>query len=93
MVGQPTCWYYTSFNSACGGSVSGASNTFTVPAAFTYGNGGRNTLRADSLKQVDFTLLKMFPITERTALQFRAEMFNVTNHPNFAKRALGIFTL
>jgi hypothetical protein len=45
---------------------------------------GPNILRADSLKQVDLTLLKMFPITERTALQFRAEMFNILNHPVFA---------
>jgi len=84
MVGQPTCWFYVSANSACSSFVSGVANTFTVPATFTYGNGGRNTLRADSLKQVDFTLLKMFPITERTALQFRAEMFNILNHPVFA---------
>jgi len=84
MVGQPNCWFYVSSNSACSSFVSGVGNTFTVPATFTYGNGGRNILRADSLKQVDFTLLKMFPITERTALQFRAEMFNILNHPVFA---------
>ncbi len=84
LVGQPTCWFYLSSNSACSSFVSGVANTFTVPGTYTYGNGGRNILRADSLKQVDFTLLKMFPITERTALQFRAEMFNILNHPVFA---------
>lgn len=84
MVRQPNCWFYVSSNSACANFVSGAGNTFTVPSTFTYGNGGRNILRADSLKQVDFTLLKMFPITERAGLQFRAEMFNILNHPVFA---------
>jgi len=32
---------------------------------------------------VDFSISKHFPITERTNLQFRAECFNIANHPNF----------
>ena len=84
MVGQPNCWFYVAANSACTALAPGSTSTFTVPATFTYGNGGRNILRGDSLKQFDFTLMKTFPITEQRVLQFRAEMFNILNHPVFA---------
>ena len=58
-------------------------NAFAVPAQYTYGDGGRNILRADGLKQLDFTLMKIFPVTESKQVQFRAEMFNIANHANF----------
>jgi hypothetical protein len=47
------------------------------------GNVGRNTLYGPPLKSLDFSLFKDFKPTERTTLQFRAETFNLTNHPNF----------
>jgi len=34
--------------------------------------------------RMDFSVFKTFPITERTRLEFRAEIFNLTNHPNFS---------
>ncbi len=46
-----------------------------------YGNAGRNILRADSLKQLDFTLGKRFHLTESKQLAFRSEFFNIFNHP------------
>jgi hypothetical protein len=45
---------------------------------------GRNVLRGFSLSQLNFTLRREFPLTEQAKLQFRAEMFNALNHPNFA---------
>ena len=33
---------------------------------------------------MDWSLFKQFRVTERTHLEFRAEFFNLTNHPNFA---------
>jgi hypothetical protein len=60
---------------------------FAVPAAGTYGNAGRNILRASGLHQLDFGLHKMVKASERISVQFRAEMFNVYNHPNFASPA------
>jgi hypothetical protein len=47
------------------------------------GTGGRNILRADNLKQVDFSILKDIPLTEPTRLQFRSEFFNIANHSTF----------
>jgi len=48
------------------------------------GNLGRNTLIGPGLVNVDLSLAKSFNITEGKSLQFRAEIFNAPNHPNFA---------
>ena len=43
----------------------------------------RNALRALGLKQWDFAARREFPIHERIKLQFRVDLFNISNHPNF----------
>jgi hypothetical protein len=47
------------------------------------GNLARNALRGFGLAQWDFAIHRDFAIHESLKLQFRAEMFNVVNHPNF----------
>jgi hypothetical protein len=47
------------------------------------GNLGRNALRGFGATQWDFGVHRKFPIRESLKLEFRAEMFNVLNHPNF----------
>ncbi len=47
------------------------------------GNTPRNFLRGFGAVQWDFAVHRDFPIRESLRLQFRAEMFNVLNHPNF----------
>jgi hypothetical protein len=47
------------------------------------GNLGRNALRGFGATQWDFAVHRDFPFGEWIKLQFRAEMFNVLNHPNF----------
>ena len=49
------------------------------------GNLGRNALRGFGATQWDFAVHRDFPIRESMKLQFRAEMFNVLNHPNFGQ--------
>ncbi|MGH9630198.1 MAG: TonB-dependent receptor domain-containing protein, partial [Bryobacteraceae bacterium] len=49
----------------------------------TFGNLGRNTLQEDGLMNLDLGLMKGFRVTERVGLQFRWEVFNVTNHPTY----------
>jgi hypothetical protein len=59
-------------------------NTAALAAVpYTYGNLGRNVLRQDSFKNVDFSASKQIRVTESQHLEFRAEFFNLFNHPNF----------
>jgi Carboxypeptidase regulatory-like domain len=58
-------------------------NDFAVPQPFTIGNAGRNILRGPKLQNWDMSLLKNFNFSEQRYLQFRAEFFNIFNHPNF----------
>jgi hypothetical protein len=56
---------------------------FAAPAAGAFGNVGRNFLRGDGLHNFDLGVSRFFRVTERQSFQFRAEVFNLTNHPNF----------
>jgi len=58
-------------------------SAFAVPAPFTYGNSARNLLFAPGDIIFDVSVLKNTAVTERVSLQFRAEFFNLPNHPNF----------
>jgi hypothetical protein len=55
--------------------------------ALRQGDLGRNALRGFGAWQWDFAVHRDFPIHESLVLQFRAEMFNVLNHPNFGSPA------
>lgn len=55
---------------------------FTVNAIGTYGDTGKNTLRAPGFFNTDISAIKNTTF-KRVALQLRADIFNVTNHPNF----------
>jgi hypothetical protein len=50
-----------------------------------FGNLGRNVLIAPGFQNVDISLAKNTRIRERISLQFRAETFNLLNHPNFGQ--------
>jgi hypothetical protein len=55
------------------------------PAAIgTFGTMGRNTFRDSGFRNWDFSVAKNWKFGERFGAQFRAEFFNVLNHPNFA---------
>jgi hypothetical protein len=55
------------------------------------GNLGRNALRGFGLTQWDVAVHREFPIRDtRFTVQFRAEAFNVLNHPNFGPPQAGI---
>lgn len=54
---------------------------FQAPAMGTWGNLGRFAARGPGFYEIDTALQKQFAITERFALRFRAEAFNLFNHP------------
>ena len=70
ITGTPAQWYNP--------------NAFILPQAGTYGNLGRDTLTGPGLADVDLSLFKATKLSERVGLQFRAEVFNIMNHANFA---------
>ncbi len=57
---------------------------FELPTVNTRGTLGRNTLIGPGLVNIDLSLGKSLSLGEQRALQFRAEVFNLANHPNFA---------
>jgi hypothetical protein len=56
----------------------------TVPGGVLVGKSGRNAFYGPGLTTVDFSTFKNFKFAERFGVQFRAEFFNILNHPNFA---------
>lgn len=49
-----------------------------------FGTLGRNSLVGPDYKNFDFSVSKMTELTEKLKLEFRAEFYNIFNHPNFA---------
>ncbi len=56
---------------------------FTAPPVGQQGDFGRNVLRGFGAAQADLALQRQFHLTEKMGLRFRAEFFNIFNHPNF----------
>ncbi|MGA2113943.1 MAG: hypothetical protein ABSH56_04240 [Bryobacteraceae bacterium] len=54
-----------------------------VTQAGEFGNEGRNVVRGLGIEDTDVSLFKYFNIDEKRRVQFRAECFNLLNHPNF----------
>ena len=97
VAGQPLYLYGSQYPGGKGFNPSAFVNPPTTPAgcnpgppSFDFpcdparqGNLGRNALRGFGAIQWDFAVHRDFPIHESLHLQFRAEMFNALNHPNF----------
>jgi len=58
-------------------------SAFSLPAAGTYGNLGREPYDGPGLADVDISLTKDTAVSEKIKLQFRAEFFNALNRVNF----------
>jgi hypothetical protein len=56
---------------------------FSLPPTNQYGNAPRNFVRGFGAEQIDFALRRQFNILDKLHGQFRAEGFNLLNHPNF----------
>lgn len=56
---------------------------FALPSPGVLGNAPRNFVRGFGAWQINMAVRREFPLNERFHLQFRAEAFNILNHPNF----------
>src|SRR5262249_22684142 len=56
---------------------------FSLPALYTFGNAPRNAVSGPGMQEVDLSLQKDLALTESMKFQFRAEAYNLLNHPNF----------
>jgi Carboxypeptidase regulatory-like domain/TonB dependent receptor/TonB-dependent Receptor Plug Domain len=68
---------------ACPGGRAINPNAFAEPAAGESGNAARNFARGFGAWQMDLAIRREFPLHDRIKLQFRAEAFNISNHPSF----------
>jgi Carboxypeptidase regulatory-like domain/TonB dependent receptor len=66
---SPTHWFDTT--------------AFVAPNCICFGNSGRDILRGPGFINLDLSIIRDFIFAERFRLQFRAESFNLMNHPNF----------
>jgi hypothetical protein len=74
--------FWISTPNAPGGKILNIA-AFAIPSAGQQGSESRNDIPGFGLTQVDLSIQRKFQITERFNLQFRADAFNVLNHPNF----------
>jgi len=56
---------------------------FTPNAIGTYGNAGRDSILGPHAVYLNSALMRSFPVSETKRFEFRFEMFNALNHPNF----------
>jgi hypothetical protein len=80
VLGQP---FWIATPGAPGGKILNRA-AFSIPSTPRQGTEPRNDIPGLGLTQVDLSIARTFPITERLKLQFRADAFNALNHPNFA---------
>jgi hypothetical protein len=62
-------------------------DAFAIPAAPRQGTEGRNDIAGFGLTQIDLSFGRLFTIRERCKFQFRVDVFNLLNHPNFTNPA------
>jgi hypothetical protein len=72
------------FNQPCElGNGSQPAGCITPTNSFGYLGGYATTTTGVGFRRLDFSAFKSYQINERFSLQFRAEFFNILNHPNF----------
>jgi hypothetical protein len=87
-TGQPV---YAS-SRACSGNCESYLNAsaFATNAPGTFGSVGRGAYRGPGYDNWDMSITRNFPVSERAQIRFRAEYFNVFNHPNLLDPAVSL---
>jgi hypothetical protein len=63
---------------------------FSLPGAGEFGTLSRGEVRVPGIRNIDFSFAKNWKIGERYGIQFRSELFNAFNHPNFTGLDAGL---
>jgi hypothetical protein len=71
--------------------VGGNADTNCTAGTRHFGDEGRNSLLGPNYRDLDFAVSKMTSINERLKVQFRADFYNIFNHPAFASPLLPAF--
>jgi hypothetical protein len=88
IIGDPSQWFS---NTVCSTSpCASGTATFGLPATLPnvinhFGDLGRNAVTGPGFSNTDFSVIKNTKVNERLKVQFRAEFFDVFNHPNFGQ--------
>jgi hypothetical protein len=85
IVGNVDCWFFVAGNKSCAALEPALTDAYKLQAAGFLGNVGRNTQRGPHTNVFDFALIRDFPIHESLGLQFRWEVFNLTNTVQFGQ--------
>jgi hypothetical protein len=85
IVGNVDCWFFVAKNNSCTALEPSLTDAFQLQSAGALGDVGRNTLRGPHTNVFDFALMRDFPIHESLGLQFRWEVFNLTNTVQFGQ--------
>ena len=65
-------------------------SAFSAPLPFTFGTAGRNILEGPGLMTLDFGISRFFTVHENHKLQFRGELFNLTDRANFGNPSASV---
>lgn len=80
----PQDWFNTAaFRSNDPGNGTNYTSDSAAGYVYNYGTAGFDDIRGPGLEDVDFSLIKQVKIGDRNSVEFRADAFNILNHPNF----------
>jgi outer membrane receptor protein involved in Fe transport len=96
VLGDPAKWFSNivcdpgsaGFVACPSGATFSIPRTGTTAATYHFGNLGRNAVTGPGFSNNDFSVMKTTRITEAVRIQFRAELFDIFNHPNFGNPSL-----
>jgi hypothetical protein len=92
-LGNPNQWFSNIVcNPAAGPCAPGAVFAIPVNASgqFHFGDLGRNVIIGPGFSNTDFSIVKATKIRENYRLEFRADFFDIFNHPNFGNPGLTV---
>jgi len=86
IIGDPSQWFTNTVCSTSPCTTGTAAFGIPVTGGVThFGNLGRNVLTGPGFSNTDFSVIKNTKLKEKITVQFRAELFDVFNHPNFGQ--------